>query len=73
MATTTAAAGKLEVAARLGEAIPVGWALDENAEQTTDPQVAQKARRLLPLGGSRESGSHKAMGSPFSWKFFAAC
>jgi L-2-hydroxycarboxylate dehydrogenase (NAD+) len=62
MATTTAAAGKLELAARLGKGIPPGWALDENAEQTTDPRVAQKARRLLPLGGVREGGSHKGYG-----------
>ena len=48
MATNTAAAGKLELAARLGKAIPLGWALDENAASTTDPRVAQKARRLLP-------------------------
>jgi LDH2 family malate/lactate/ureidoglycolate dehydrogenase len=62
MATNTAAAGKLEVAVRLGKAIPAGWALDEKAESTTDPRVAQQARRLLPLGGSRESGSHKGYG-----------
>ncbi len=62
MATTTAAAGKLEVAARLGKAIPLGWALDENAAPTDDPRVAQKARRLLPLGGTREGGSHKGYG-----------
>jgi len=62
MATTTAAAGKLELAARLGKTIPSGWALDENALQTTDPRMAQKARRLLPLGGTRESGSHKGYG-----------
>jgi len=62
MATTTAAAGKLELAARLEKTIPVGWALDEKAEATQDPRVAQKARRLLPLGGSRDSGSHKGYG-----------
>jgi LDH2 family malate/lactate/ureidoglycolate dehydrogenase len=62
MATTTAAAGKLEVAARRGEAIPLGWALDEKAEPTADPRAAQKARRLLPLGGTRDSGSHKGYG-----------
>src|SRR5919106_237982 len=50
MATTTAAAGKLEVAARHGKAVPLGWALDQNAEPTTDPKIAQKGRRLLPLG-----------------------
>jgi L-2-hydroxycarboxylate dehydrogenase (NAD+) len=62
MATNTAAAGKLELAVRLGKAIPSGWALNEKAEPTTDPRIAQQARRLLPLGGSRESGSHKGYG-----------
>jgi L-2-hydroxycarboxylate dehydrogenase (NAD+) len=62
MATTTAAAGKLEVAARRGAPIPLGWALDERAEATSDPRAAQRARRLLPLGGSRDGGSHKGYG-----------
>ncbi|HLN87797.1 MAG TPA: Ldh family oxidoreductase [Candidatus Limnocylindrales bacterium] len=62
MATNTAAAGKLELAVRLGKPIPTGWALNEKAEPTTDPKIAQQARRLLPLGGSRESGSHKGYG-----------
>jgi LDH2 family malate/lactate/ureidoglycolate dehydrogenase len=62
MATTTAAAGKLELAARQGKSIPPGWALDGQAEATNDPRVAQNARRLLPLGGSREGGSHKGYG-----------
>jgi LDH2 family malate/lactate/ureidoglycolate dehydrogenase len=62
MATTTAAAGKLELAARLEKSIPIGWALDEKAEATEDPRVAQQARRLLPLGGSRDNGSHKGYG-----------
>jgi len=62
MATNTAAAGKLELAVRLGQPIPAGWALNEKAEPTIDPRVAQQARRLLPLGGTRESGSHKGYG-----------
>jgi L-2-hydroxycarboxylate dehydrogenase (NAD+) len=62
MATTTAAAGKLEVAARRGQPIPPGWALNEAADVTCDPRAAQKARRLLPLGGTREGGSHKGYG-----------
>jgi L-2-hydroxycarboxylate dehydrogenase (NAD+) len=62
MATTTAAAGKLEVAARDEEPIPMGWALDEKGEPTADPRVAQRARRLLPLGGTRDGGSHKGYG-----------
>lgn len=62
MATTTAAAGKLEVAARVGNPIPLGWALDESLEPTTDPRAAQRARKLLPLGSTREGGSHKGYG-----------
>ena len=62
MATTTAAAGKLELAARQGKPIPQGWALNEQAQGTDDPRVAQKARKLLPLGGSRDGGSHKGYG-----------
>jgi len=34
----------------------------EHAAATDDPKVAQKGRRLLPLGGSREGGSHKGYG-----------
>ncbi len=62
MATNTAAAGKLELAIRLGKSIPQGWALNEKSQPTTDPRMAQQARRLLPLGGSRDSGSHKGYG-----------
>jgi LDH2 family malate/lactate/ureidoglycolate dehydrogenase len=62
MATTTAAAGKLELAARLNKSIPGGWALGETAEETHDPRLAQKARKLLPLGGTRDGGSHKGYG-----------
>jgi LDH2 family malate/lactate/ureidoglycolate dehydrogenase len=40
----------------------LGWALNEQAEATSDPRVAQKARRLLPLGGTREGGNHKGYG-----------
>ena len=39
---------KLELAARLGKDVPLGWALNQQAEQTTDPRTAQAARRLLP-------------------------
>lgn len=62
MATTTAAAGKLEVAARSAHPIPLGWALDDKSEPTTDPLAAQRARKLLPLGGTRDGGSHKGYG-----------
>jgi LDH2 family malate/lactate/ureidoglycolate dehydrogenase len=62
MATTTVAVGKLRVASRWGKAIPAGWALDEQGDPTTDPDVAMKHRHLSPLGGSRELGGHKGYG-----------
>ena len=62
MATSTVAIGKLAIAKRLGVPIKEGWALDKNGNSITDPVIAREARRLTPLGGSRELGSHKGYG-----------
>ena len=62
MATTTVAFGKLRIASRWGKPIPSGWALDDDGEPTTDPDVAMKHRLQTPLGGTRELGSHKGYG-----------
>src|SRR5256886_17638081 len=62
MATTTVAFGKLRIASRWGKPIPSGWALDDEGEPTTDPDVAMKHRLQTPLGGTLELGSHKAHG-----------
>lgn len=64
MATSTVAVGKLNIARRAGKELPLGWAHDENGRPTTDPNVALAAtpKRLSPLGGSRELGSHKGYG-----------
>jgi LDH2 family malate/lactate/ureidoglycolate dehydrogenase len=62
MATSTVALGKLTVAARWGKPIPPGWALDATGEPTTDPTVAYEARRLTPLGATRDLGGHKGYG-----------
>ena len=62
MATTTVAFGKLRLASRWGKPIPSGWALDDDGEPTTDPDVAVKHRLQTPLGGTRELGSHKGYG-----------
>jgi (2R)-3-sulfolactate dehydrogenase (NADP+) len=43
------ARGKLMVAAKKGEAIPTGWALDKDGEPTTDPK-AGLAGSMLPIG-----------------------
>ena len=63
MATTTVARGKLEVAARKGQPIPLGWgALGKDGTPTTDPQEAIESRLMLPLGGLSETGGYKGYG-----------
>ena len=64
MATSTVAVGKLNIARRAGKEIPLGWASDETGTPTTDPVAALNAvpKRLSPIGGSRELGSHKGYG-----------
>ncbi|GAB5377730.1 MAG: Ldh family oxidoreductase [Acuticoccus sp.] len=53
MASSVAAMGKIREAARRGEAIPPGWALTRDGEETTDPDAAHI---LTPLGGPKGSG-----------------
>lgn len=62
MATSTVAVGKLAIAMRKEDEIPVGWAMNSAGELTNDPRVALDSRRLTPLGGTRELGSHKGYG-----------
>ncbi|MGI9247585.1 MAG: Ldh family oxidoreductase [Woeseiaceae bacterium] len=49
------AGGKLLVAAKNGEEIPLGWATDSDGRPTTDPQVGFNGF-LLPLGGHKGFG-----------------
>ncbi|MEJ8824565.1 Ldh family oxidoreductase [Variovorax humicola] len=46
------ARGKLMVAAKKGEAIPLGWALDADGNPTTDPAKGLEGS-MLPAGGSK--------------------
>ena len=62
MATSTVAIGKLKIAYRRDQQMPLGWALDAAGLLTSDPKVALDARLLTPLGGTRELGSHKGYG-----------
>ena len=62
MATSAVPLGKIMLARRNGLTLPVGWAADEEGVPTTDPEVAFRALRLLPLGGTPEQGSHKGYG-----------
>jgi len=62
MATSTAAVGKLSIAARRGKAVPEGWAVDADGNSLTDPVAGIAARRLTPLGVDRAMGGHKGYG-----------
>lgn len=46
------ARGKVMAAAKRGEAIPEGWALDPDGTPTTDPEAALKGT-MAPAGGSK--------------------
>jgi LDH2 family malate/lactate/ureidoglycolate dehydrogenase len=62
MATSAVAMGKIMIADRLGERLPLGWAADGNGAPTQDAATARAARKLLPLGGTPEGSSHKGYG-----------
>jgi L-2-hydroxycarboxylate dehydrogenase (NAD+) len=67
MATSVVQVGKIEVKARRGRPLPLGWAVDEQGQPTTDAEgVLERVHRgagqggLVPLGGL-EAG-HKGYG-----------
>jgi (2R)-3-sulfolactate dehydrogenase (NADP+) len=52
LSLSEAARGKVMVAARKGEAIPPGWALDREGRPTTDAMAALDGS-MLPMGGTK--------------------
>jgi LDH2 family malate/lactate/ureidoglycolate dehydrogenase len=56
MSPAVAARGKIRRAARRGETIPLGYALDKQGRPTTDPTVALDGGVVLPIGGPKGSG-----------------
>lgn len=53
MATSTVARGNILDAARLGQPIPLGWALDSAGVPTTDANAALGGGTVLPTGGPK--------------------
>jgi LDH2 family malate/lactate/ureidoglycolate dehydrogenase len=62
MATSVVAMNKVDLAGAKGEKVPFGWGLDEEGNASDDPKTIWNSHRLLPLGGTRELGSHKGYG-----------
>lgn len=56
MSPAVAARGKIRRAARRGQKIPIGYALDKNGQPTTDPNAALDGGVVLPIGGPKGSG-----------------
>lgn len=57
--TSAMAFGKVEHAARKGERIPEGCAVDRDGRMTTDPSEMLNGGALLPLGSDFQRGAHK--------------
>jgi LDH2 family malate/lactate/ureidoglycolate dehydrogenase len=55
MSSTLVARGKIRYAAATHQDIPLGWALDQDGNPTTDPETALKGT-LEPIGGPKGSG-----------------
>jgi (2R)-3-sulfolactate dehydrogenase (NADP+) len=53
--TTTVALGKITMAKAVGDRIPLGWALDERGQPTTDPDKALQGS-LVSMGGYKGWG-----------------
>ena len=51
MSLSEVARGKLMMAVKAGEAIPLGWALDPQGQPTTDPQAGMDGS-MLPIGAA---------------------
>jgi LDH2 family malate/lactate/ureidoglycolate dehydrogenase len=56
MSPAAAARGKVRRAARRGETIPLGFALDAQGRPTTDPNAALNGGVMQPIGGPKGSG-----------------
>jgi LDH2 family malate/lactate/ureidoglycolate dehydrogenase len=61
MATSTIPRGRLEIAARRGTMLPVGWAIGPDGEPARTAEAAL-AGALLPLGGLEETAGYKGYG-----------
>lgn len=53
MATSAVARGKVTLARKNGQSIPLGWGVDKNGDPTTDPAAVLDGGAMLPVGGPK--------------------
>ncbi|MBS0011877.1 MAG: Ldh family oxidoreductase [Bacteroidales bacterium] len=58
-ATTPIARGKIAIAEKKGEKLPLGFVQDDKGHPNDDPSILRRGGAILPLGGDRIHGSHK--------------
>jgi L-2-hydroxycarboxylate dehydrogenase (NAD+) len=58
-ATTPIARGKLAVAEKKGERVPLGYVQDRSGKPSDDPSILKEGGSMLTLGGDYAHGSHK--------------
>ncbi len=58
-ATSAVAFGKIEMADRKEQPLPLGWAIDKQGRETTEPEAMMDGGALLPVGSDRDRGGHK--------------
>jgi LDH2 family malate/lactate/ureidoglycolate dehydrogenase len=57
--TTPIARGKLAIAAKKGEKIPLGWVQDAEGMPSDDPDIITRGGSMVTLGGTAQHGGHK--------------
>jgi L-2-hydroxycarboxylate dehydrogenase (NAD+) len=63
MSSTMAAWGKVEIALRTGDKLPLGWTIDPQGNPITDPKDDDiKKGAMVMLGGTKELGVYKGLG-----------
>ena len=53
MATSAVARGKVTLAKKNGQSIPLGWGVDSQGNPTTDPEAVLSGGAMLPMGGPK--------------------
>ena len=62
IATSMVAANKMQLAKRLGAMLPAGMVADSEGTPTDAPGELPEGYKNIPIGGTRELGSHKGYG-----------
>jgi len=72
MATSTVPVGKVEIKNREEKSVPLGWIVNSEGEDSTNPADLFKGGGLYPLGGPEDSAGYKGYGLGLLVEIFCA-